>query len=515
MKKLRVNKFSLPQSGPNMDWGSPSQRRWTLTHLMSESESQRYVAHWFLRAIGLVLLIYFLRLIFSDLQSWLSPSGPLSLYETLEQIKSSGFQRPKLWFPSWFWFSTQPLAVTILLWLGLLFSAMIAIGQTRKILIVLVWSILFSFTVLSPTLFLHLEGRVLLEVLFISIFLFRSALFRFPMVGPRTSITFLLRFFLLKLVLMVGWPFFQAAPFAYINASVLQGLWVSHPNASGMALSLTQFPLWLQRGLLISIVLLCLSIAVFLFSPRRLKKLGFFLTLALLLICAALGHFGFAHLVLGALSLLLLQDDDLLYFLKKNQLISWKLSPKRLLSHDLISICLLIWVLPAQIYSTAIGLRRGPIFYSRLGEGIKNPIQPLEDIEQDQWGRLYFSLNEHFLITSHAFEPKPLVGGYYAFKVEDSKSGMDWTLRETSSGSHKGLKKRLLFREAQGYLATGEPSFLLDLLKSESRALSGGSPTLLRITLQVCRIEPGPKATVQCKDTDKVILEPPLGGPSI
>src|SRR5580692_3254381 len=110
-----------------MDWAPASAVRWLLDS--EHGASDRLIPRWlFLRALGIIYFSAFFSLIF-QIRGLIGPRGILPTSTYLAAVAQSFGHWQRLWYaPTVLWWSSGPVMLIALCWIGMLASLLLALN---------------------------------------------------------------------------------------------------------------------------------------------------------------------------------------------------------------------------------------------------------------------------------------------------------------------------------------------------------------------------------------------------
>ena len=266
----------------------------------------------FSRALGAVYLLGFLSLAV-QIQGLLGSDGILPAAEYLDWVASrTGPERYHL-VPTWFWFGASDAALSGLCWAGAGVSLLVVGGILPGPLLLLLWTLYLSVTVVGQVFLGYQWDGLLLETGLLAV-LFAS--FRpWPRLAaerpPSMISLWLLRWLLFRLIFLSGYVKLASKDEVWWNLTALDYHYWTQPIPTWAAWFAHQLPGWLQRTSVFGMFVVELAVPFLIFFPRRLRVAAFFPLVGLQLMILATGNYGFFNLLTLALCLLLLDDQAL------------------------------------------------------------------------------------------------------------------------------------------------------------------------------------------------------------
>ncbi len=287
-----------------------------LTHLFPGREvappTYALVRWIFLRGLGGVYLIAFLSL-GSQLLGLVGSDGivPTAAFMESAQAKTAGLGLERFHqVPTLCWLSTSDNFLRGQCIAGVALSALLILGITPAVCLAGLWILYLSLTTVCTVFLGYQWDNLLLEAGFLAIFFapvrFWPALHREA--PPSRAVLWLLRWLLFRLVWSSGCVKLLSGDPTWRNLTALEYHYETQPLPTPLAWYAFQLPAWFQKLSCAVVLGVELVVPFFLFLPRRIRLVGFWVLVCLQLLIAATGNFAFFNLLTLMLCVLLLDD---------------------------------------------------------------------------------------------------------------------------------------------------------------------------------------------------------------
>ena len=265
----------------------------------------------FLRLLGLVYFVAFLSLRVQIL-GLIGARGILRAASYLQlawsQIGTQGYHV----LPTLAWFSSSDASLKLLCSAGAALGLLIMLGVGTGPALVLAWASYLSIVSIGQNFLAYQWDLLLLEVGFLAIFLAPWRPLEAPWLKssgrPSGVVLWLLRWLLFRLMFLSGSVKLLSGDPAWRNLTALQYHYWTQPIPTPLAWYAAQLPAWFQKASVAGVFAVELAVPFLLLMPRRLRRAGASLILAMQLMIAATGNYAFFNLLTIALCLLALDD---------------------------------------------------------------------------------------------------------------------------------------------------------------------------------------------------------------
>jgi hypothetical protein len=264
----------------------------------------------FLRLLGVVYLAAFLSL-WVQVHGLIGSRGILPIGEYLADVRTvTGLERYAL-VPTLCWLDPGDRFLDGLCGGGVVLSGLLILGVAPAPVLLLLWTFYLSLTVAAQEFLGYQWDNLLLEAGLLSIF------FAPPQLCPRLDreappsplLLWLLRWLLFRLVFGSGVAKLLSGDPTWRDLTALSYHYETQPLPTWTSWYMHQLPEWFQAPSVLFTFAAELLVPLGYFGPRRVRHLACAVTVALQLLIAATGNFGFFNLLTIVLCLPLLDDD--------------------------------------------------------------------------------------------------------------------------------------------------------------------------------------------------------------
>jgi len=265
----------------------------------------------FLRLLGLTYFIAFLSLRV-QIVGLLGAHGilPAGIYLKLvaQHFGSEGYRL----FPTLAWFSSTDASLKLLCSGGAALGLMVMLGIATGPALVLAWAFYLSIMSVGRDFLSFQWDLLLLETGFLAIFLAPWRPLEAPWFRgssrPSRVVLWLLRWLLFRLMFLSGCVKLLSGDPNWRNLTALEYHYWTQPIPTPVAWYAAQLPAWFQKISVVGVFAVELAAPFLLLMPRRLRRTGAVLIIALQLLIAVTGNYAFFNLLTIALCLLALDD---------------------------------------------------------------------------------------------------------------------------------------------------------------------------------------------------------------
>lgn len=267
----------------------------------------------FFGLLGVVFLAAFVSC-WAQVEGLIGSRGLLPVAELLDRARSTLGVSAFWQVPTLCWLSDSDLWLRGQCAAGALGAVALALGFAPRALLVVLWALYLSLVTAGQDFFAFQWDGLLLETALCALFLAPPGLRPRWRVEPSSGALFLLRWLLLRLMLLSGLVKLLSGDPAWRDLSALGyhqwtqplPLWIAHAAAS--------LPDGVHRASAVAMFAIELALPLLVLAPRRLRLLAAAGFLALQAGIAATGNYGFFNLLTAALCMLLIDDRTLRAF---------------------------------------------------------------------------------------------------------------------------------------------------------------------------------------------------------
>jgi predicted DCC family thiol-disulfide oxidoreductase YuxK len=265
----------------------------------------------FLRLLGLVYFIAFLSLRV-QIMGLVGEHGILPASEALRFVWSRAGIGGYHLFPTLAWISSSDASLKLLTSGGAALGLLIMLGIGTGPALVLAWACYLSMMPIGRDFLAFQWDLLLVETGFLAIFLAPWRPLEAPWLKaaarPSGVVLWLLRWLLFRLMFLSGCVKLLSGDPAWRNLTALQYHYWTQPLPTPVAWYAAQLPAWFQKLSVVGVFAIELGAPILLLMPRRLRRLGALLIIALQLLIALTGNYAYFNLLTLALCLLALDD---------------------------------------------------------------------------------------------------------------------------------------------------------------------------------------------------------------
>src|SRR6266478_631588 len=304
-----------------MDRGPASAIGWLFDR--QQGAPDRLIPRWlFLRALGAIYFSAFFSLIF-QICGLIGPEGILPASRYLHAIEQSLGHWQRVWYaPTLLWFSSGPVMLSALCWVGMLASLLLVLNLWPRGMLVVCFVCFLSFVSAAQDFSGYQSDGMLLEAGFISFF-FAPAGFR-PRLGPmhpasRASL-FLLQWEWFRIYFESGAVKLLSGDSEWRHFTAMDEYYQNGPLPTWIGWYVQHLPHWFHASSAYATLALELGLVWMLFLPRRWRIVCFFIVTPWEVGVILTANYTFLNYLVLALGFLLLDDRFLVPFVLRK----WK-----------------------------------------------------------------------------------------------------------------------------------------------------------------------------------------------
>lgn len=270
----------------------------------------RFTRWIFLRLLGLTALAAFVSL-GVQIHGLAGSRGILPVAEFLEAVELRFGDEARLIAPTLCWWSASDAVLSALWITGAALSALLMIGVAPLLILPLLHVLYLSLMTAGQTFLFFQWDILLLETLFLSLFLAPGTLRPcVPSREPAVSLwgLWLLRLLCFKLMWSSGVTKLTWDDPTWWNLTALEHHWWTQPIPTPLAWFAGQLPGWVQRVSCLGMFVIEIALPLLIFAPRRLRALAALGLIGLQVLIVLTGNYGFFNLLAIALCVPLLDD---------------------------------------------------------------------------------------------------------------------------------------------------------------------------------------------------------------
>lgn len=273
----------------------------------------------FSRLLALVYFIAFLSL-WVQIDGLIGSGGILSLSQLLQTAIAKIPGRIDL-LPTVFWLSSSDRFLHLVCASGLVLSIVAFLGFAETLVFFLLWALYLSLVSVGGEFLSFQWDHLLLEAGFLMIF-FAPLRWRekISTVSPPSPImVWLFRWLLFRLMLQSGIVKILSGDPLWLSLSALDVHFETQPLPTWIGWWAHQLPVWMHWVMTATMFAVELIVPFFIFLTRRFRLAAFFSFAVFQVVIALTGNYGFFNLLTIALSVLLLDDEFLDRFKRKEK----------------------------------------------------------------------------------------------------------------------------------------------------------------------------------------------------
>jgi hypothetical protein len=280
-------------------------------HFGSGTEPLDYfLSRWlFLRLLGVVYLAAFLSL-WVQIDGLIGSDGVLPVADFLTAVRQALGSERYYHVPTLCWLNASDQFLTGLCTGGTVLSCMLILGLAPAPVLFLLWAFYLSLTVAGQVFLGYQWDALLLETGFLAIFFAPLRLWdRLDRAAPPSSVVlWLLRWLLFRLLFRSGMVKLLSDDPSWRSLTALQYHYETQPLPTWTSWYMHQLPGWFQQLSVLMTFAAELLLPLLIFGPRRCRHVACAGIVALQLLIAATGNFGFFNLLTIVLCVPLLED---------------------------------------------------------------------------------------------------------------------------------------------------------------------------------------------------------------
>ncbi len=277
----------------------------------------------FLRVLGLIYLMAFASLSVQML-GLVGSGGILPASETMSAVRAQcdqmglGWDRYRL-FPTLCWLGAGDAALQAQCGMGAVLAALLVAGVAPQLCLAGLWLLYLSLTTIGREFMAYQWDNLLLEVGLLSIFFAPRGLWPKQLAesDPPKIFLWLLRWLLFRLMFLSGVVKLTSGDPTWRNLDALSFHYETQPLPTWLGWHADQLPDWFHQSSAVMMFAIELAVPFLIFLPRRLRFLAALAFVALELLIAATGNYGFFNWLTILLCLLLLDDSMIQRWLPK------------------------------------------------------------------------------------------------------------------------------------------------------------------------------------------------------
>lgn len=280
--------------------------------------ADRLIPRWlFLRGLGLIYFSAFFSLIF-QIRGLIGPDGILPSANYLQSVAQSLGSVERLWYaPTLLWFSSGPVMLSALCWIGMAASVLLVLNLWPRGMLAVCFICFLSFVSAAQDFSGYQSDGMLLEAGFISLF-FAPAGFR-PGWGattpPSRASLFLLQWEWFRIYFESGAVKLLSGDPQWRHFTAMDEYYQNGPLPTWIGWYVQHLPHWFHAGAVVGTFALELVLAWMLFLPRRWRIACFVIATAWQIPVILTANYTFLNYLVLLLGVLLLDDPFILRIL--------------------------------------------------------------------------------------------------------------------------------------------------------------------------------------------------------
>jgi hypothetical protein len=302
-----------------MGWAFASAIRWLFDG--QGGATNRLVPRWLLlRALGLIYLSAFFSLIF-QIRGLIGPAGILPAQSYLQTVARSLAPGAPVWYvPSILWWSSGPVMLSVLCWIGMTASLLLVLNLWPRGMLLICFVCFLSFVSAAQDFSGYQSDGMLLEAGAIALFLappsFRPGLGRAH--PPSRASLFLLQWEWFRIYFESGVAKILSGDPQWRHFTAMDEYYQNGPLPTWIGWYAQHLPHWFHASTVYATLALELGLVWMLFLPRRWRLVVFFIVTPWQIGVILTANYTFLNYLVLALGGLLLDDRFVLRFLPPN-----------------------------------------------------------------------------------------------------------------------------------------------------------------------------------------------------
>jgi len=275
------------------------------------SPPEFFLSRWlFLRLLGLVYLAAFISL-WVQVSGLIGSHGILPAADYLTAVREAAGPERYYLVPTLCWLDSTDRFQGGLCASGSALAALLILGVAPVPVLILLWAFYLSLTVAGQSFLSYQWDTLLLETGFLAVWFAPPQLWprRGSETPPSRAVLWLLRWLLFRLVFGSGVAKLLSGDESWRSLRALDYHYETQPLPAWTSWYMHQLPGWFQQLSVLFTVASELLIPLLIFGPRRCRHVACGGIVALQLLIAATGNYGFFNLLTIVLCLPLLEDD--------------------------------------------------------------------------------------------------------------------------------------------------------------------------------------------------------------
>ena len=272
-----------------------------------------YISSWiFLRALGIIYFFAFIALAM-QIQGLIGTEGILPANEYLTLVSEKLGIRGYSVVPSLYWLWPSNTMLTLLCFMGIFFSLLLAMGILAPLALVILYICYLSLISIGQDFLSFQWDILLLECGFLAIFIaplrfyHKPNLINFSLTA--SAFSWLLRWLLFRLLFASGYVKI-VSDVTWRNLNALNYHYETQPLPNLLAWYAHQLPTWFQKFSVAGMLGIELILPFLFFAPRRLRNITCIAQILLQSLVILTGNYGFFNLLTITLCILLIDDSS-------------------------------------------------------------------------------------------------------------------------------------------------------------------------------------------------------------
>jgi lipase maturation factor 1 len=272
---------------------------------------ERLIPRWFfLRALGGIYFSAFFSLAF-QIRGLIGPTGILPAASYLQAVAQSLPQWQRIWYaPTLLWFSSGPLMLSTLCWVGMLASLLLVVNLWPRGMLVICFVCFLSFVSAAQDFSGYQSDGMLLEAGFISFFFAPPGLR--PGLSRRSAASlaslFLLQWEWFRIYFESGVVKLLSGDPAWRDFTAMDEYYQNGPLPTWIGWYVQHLPHWFHAATVYATLALELGLVWMLFLPRRWRIVCFFIVAPWQIGVILTANYAFLNYLVLAMGVLLLDD---------------------------------------------------------------------------------------------------------------------------------------------------------------------------------------------------------------
>ncbi|MFB6347504.1 MAG: lipase maturation factor family protein [bacterium] len=278
--------------------------------LLERDSERKYILWWFVRGLGVISFLAFYDF-HSQWPGLIGNRGILPVVPGLEKLfEQQGWGA--FWdFPTLVLLYPDKITIELLCWLGMGTSVLLVVGVIPRLMCLLNWGMYLSLVVAGQKFYQYQWDTLLIETLFVSVFVVPAVWWYRRSSSPTRLGTFLLQFILAKLYFLAGFVKIGARDPAWWGGTALNYHFWTQPLPNPVSWFVHYLPETILMIGSYGALAVELIAPFLLFGPGKIRRVGIGLIAGLQISILLTGNYGLFNLLTLLLVFVALKDSEL------------------------------------------------------------------------------------------------------------------------------------------------------------------------------------------------------------